>query len=237
MRKFNTKVGDKFNYLTIKEFTREQYVGKYKAQLIRYCLAECECGSVREYAVNNIKSGMSKSCGCKPVMGCKNNISLHPLHSTYAKMLYRCSNAKDKSYADYGGRGIKVCDRWKKSFINFLADMGERPSEDYSLDRIDNDGNYEPSNCRWATQKEQMNNTRRSFVLTASNLARATGYTNERIRQLSGLSNNQSKSDILVGYIISDKQSNNGYHNIIYKEEAIEFLLQRKAQKLINKYV
>jgi hypothetical protein len=74
-------------------------------------------------------------------------------------MLDRCRNENNKNYKNYGGRGISVCERWY-SFENFYADMGDRP-ENLSIDRINNDGNYEPGNCRWATHKEQMNNTRR----------------------------------------------------------------------------
>jgi hypothetical protein len=77
-------------------------------------------------------------------------------------MKSRCYNEKSNSYARYGGRGICVCDRWLHSFVNFLSDMGTRPSEKHSIDRIDGDGNYEPGNCRWATQSQQRQNSRRA---------------------------------------------------------------------------
>jgi hypothetical protein len=77
----------------------------------------------------------------------------------------RCQNPNNHKYPIYGARGIKVCDRWQK-FENFLADMGERPSKKYSIDRIDNDGHYTPDNCRWADRYEQQNNTRRNRLIT-----------------------------------------------------------------------
>jgi hypothetical protein len=76
-------------------------------------------------------------------------------------MLARCNRPTRPGYADYGGRGIKVCTRWRRSYANFLADMGRRPSPKHSLERDDNDGDYEPDNCRWATAKEQRANQRR----------------------------------------------------------------------------
>lgn len=78
-------------------------------------------------------------------------------------MKSRCSNPKVKCYPRYGGRGIEVCQRWQESFLSFLEDMGQKPDGNYSLDRIDNDGNYEPSNCRWATVEEQSNNKSNSL--------------------------------------------------------------------------
>lgn len=82
-----------------------------------------------------------------------------PEYSSWASMIRRCTNEKAFAYHRYGGRGITVCKRWLNSFENFLSDMGLRPSIKHSLDRINNDGNYEPSNCRWATIDQQMANT------------------------------------------------------------------------------
>ncbi len=86
-------------------------------------------------------------------------------YSVWLTMRDRCRNPRNQDFADYGGRGIKVCERWN-DFAAFISDMGVRPSKKHQIDRRDNNGNYEPGNCRWATKKEQMRNTRRSRMLT-----------------------------------------------------------------------
>ena len=80
-------------------------------------------------------------------------------------MKTRCYNKNSKYYYNYGGRGIQICDRWKNSFSFFLEDVGERPSKNHSIDRINNDGNYEPKNCRWSTRKQQANNRRTNIMI------------------------------------------------------------------------
>lgn len=126
-------------------------------------LVLCKCG--REYLIRINLLNVRDSCG-----KCRGGIKTHRLYKTpeyraWKGMRGRCNNTKDTRYASYGGRGIKVCDRWD-SFKNFYTDMGPKPSPKHSLDRIDNDGNYEPSNCRWAINKIQVNNTRANRYVT-----------------------------------------------------------------------
>jgi len=87
-----------------------------------------------------------------------------PTYKAYKNMIYRCTNSLYPRFKDYGGRGIMVCDKWLIGYENFLSDMGERPSSEYSIDRIDNDGNYTPENCRWTTRNVQMTNKRQTIV-------------------------------------------------------------------------
>lgn len=134
-------------------------------------LCRCACGQVRRIPTSNLRTGASVSCGCyrndvnkasKATHGhCRSADGRTILSSTYitwVNMHQRCTNPKRRGFKDYGGRGITVCERWQK-FENFLADMGERPPG-LSIDRVNNDGNYEPGNCRWATRVEQNRNQR-----------------------------------------------------------------------------
>jgi len=133
-----------------------------------YCEVECDCGEVLFTRANNLRTGASRSCGCLQKEATRKMGKQRRTHGRCGSAEYiswkhlkdRCLNSKNKGYSDYGGRGIKVCDSWKDSFENFYADMGPKPGPKYSIDRIDNEGNYEPGNCRWGTQQEQSSNRR-----------------------------------------------------------------------------
>lgn len=128
-------------------------------------LCMCDCGVVDLVFTQSINNGRSKSCGCKQY----NNHITHGYNGTrtyksYHSMKERCLNPNHHAYNNYGGRGIKICDRWLLSFENFLEDMGERPIE-RTLDRVNNDGDYMKDNCRWATNIEQANNRRKRAIV------------------------------------------------------------------------
>lgn len=158
----------------------------------------CVCGAVRIVSMYSLLKGDSGSCGClrrdvSRIVNTKHGCTgrKRPVDTEYkswSQMKDRVFNPRCKAFKDYGGRGIKVCDRWRDSFAAFLADMGRKPSRNHTLDRIDNNGDYSPDNCRWATWFEQAGNTRRAFrithngkTLSASGWARESGLSLDTI--------------------------------------------------------
>lgn len=150
---------------------------------------KCDCGNVTNVLAGNLVRGNTASCGHLRGKNIIHGRTNTPEHVTWSSMLKRCTNPNDRGYSNYGGRGISVCDRWKTSFENFYADMGPRPSNVHSIDRRDNNGNYEPDNCHWATKDEQVNNKRTNYIVyykdkryTVSQLAKEFGIAYETLR-------------------------------------------------------
>lgn len=153
-------VGDKVGRLTVLDIISGRH------EIPKKALCKCDCGTECVKAYGDLTKptlrARTKSCGClrKEFLTTHGKAGSSEYRSWYA-MKTRCTNPNTRVYYRYGGRGIKVCDRWINSFQNFFDDMGEKPSSNHSLDRINNDGDYEPVNCRWASDKEQANNKRK----------------------------------------------------------------------------
>ena len=185
-RKFKPiTIGDPFGRLTVLG-EAEWYVSPKSGERRRQWHVRCECGTEKDIAASSLNRGLSSSCGCLHVERSIEASTTHGLSTaaeweSWSKSKQRCYNPNNEKYADYGGRGITVCERWRHDFSAFWEDMGPKTSPDHSIDRIDNDKGYwcgkaecsecgplgrEP-NCKWATQKDQMRNTRSNVRITA----------------------------------------------------------------------
>jgi hypothetical protein len=159
MAAFRDLTGQKFGKWTVVRWDSKKY-----AQQFWLCV--CDCGTEKVVVGDSLKKGLSKSCGCAGKDWCRTHgMEGTPTYTVWAGMIQRCHNPNARSYKHYGNRGIKVCDAWRNSFTEFFNDMGAKP-DGLSLDRINNDGDYEPSNCRWATGSQQKRNRRTTTFLT-----------------------------------------------------------------------
>ena len=159
-----------------------------RANNIEDCAAwhcQCDCGNMVVIRGHSLRRELSKSCGCFRREEAARKFTTHgarvgrgtsPEYQSYLRMKDRCLSPNHHQYKDYGGRGVTICDRWLSGFENFLADMGTRPTLKHTLDRRDNDGNYCPENCRWATRKEQARNSRVNRPLQRSDGAKFLSY-------------------------------------------------------------
>lgn len=189
-----------------------QYPTQNSKHRARYGLYKCHCGTEFKCVEQSVKSGKTTSCGCyQKQIVTTHGLTKHRLCKTWDGMMQRCHNPNNTKYKDYGGRGIKVCERWK-DIKNFIDDMFPAFQEGLSLDRIDNNLGYSKENCRWATREIQGRNTR---ILCKNNTSGFRGVTFDKKR-------NKFKSQIRVNY----KRIHLGY-----------FLTALDGAKAYDKYV
>lgn len=165
-------IGVRINYILIlNEISPHITKGGNKKRKVK---CSCVCGKIKDIYLNDITSGKTKSCGCYSAnnsrinaikRNTKHNLYYTPEYNSWSSMKKRCLNKTHKSYDDYGGRGIDICESWLNSFDNFISDMGFKKSKDLSLDRIDNNKGYYKENCRWATRKQQGRNQRTNVFI------------------------------------------------------------------------
>lgn len=160
MSKMIDLIGQQFGRLTV--VTRRDK-NAADGGAVWVCL--CECGNFSAVYTGHLRNGHTTSCGCVrdelvASVNLTHGLSHTPEYKIWRAMLQRCHDPSCNEYSNYGGRGILVGDRWRDSFENFYADMGPRPSAEYSIDRENNNDGYHPNNCRWATPEEQHNNKR-----------------------------------------------------------------------------
>jgi hypothetical protein len=165
-KNFGDFTGKRFGRLIVQSYAgRSRFPsGCYK----HFWNTKCDCGNEAVKSHIDLRSGDTQSCGCRKIDRIKEANTKHrqcytPEYHSWAAAKSRCTNEKSKDFPNYGGRGIRMCDRWLNSFKNFFADMGPRP-DGTSIDRIDNDGNYEPGNCQWASRVQQNRNQRKKII-------------------------------------------------------------------------
>lgn len=184
----------------------------------------CDCGTRRALRATILYRGRSQSCGCLVADKLRERQTTHgmfgtPLYRIWCGMLRRCRNPTDKNYPRYGGRGIKVCERWQQ-FENFYADIPPRPSPRHSLDRRDNNGHYEPNNVRWATPQEQQNNLRSNRRITFGGETLTGAQWARRL----GISKNRFYERLRLGWSVEEA--------ILYNDAADKYLPLPKRQHL-----
>ena len=227
MKRVEVKEGERYGRLTI---IREVEPAGSSHKRVRRFLCRCDCGNEIICRLPNLKSGTTKSCGCYRKFVSSNRRDCHHLQNTriyriWCGMKRRCYNKHNEHFDRYGGRGIIVCDEWKTDFMNFYDwAMSNGYDDKLSIDRINNEGNYEPSNCRWANQKQQIVNSTATIkcslggnIVSLSDIADILGVSFKRIRRIVYMLNN--------GYDMSELLS------LSKKDDSFMFAEETDAEK------
>ena len=187
-----------------------QFATPSSKQKTRAGLYKCKCGNTFKSMTHHIKSGSTKSCGCLGTNN-KHNLTKHRLYSTWKSMMQRCYNKNTINYVNYGWRGIKVCDEWL-DVRNFIEDMYPSFKEGLTLDRIDVDGNYEPSNCRWVDNFVQARNTRK---LQKNNTSGYRGVYFDKYANKWSVIIGVNKKKIKIGYFKTAEEGARAYDKYV----------------------
>lgn len=203
---FIDETGKRYGRLTILSFSHFEQEGKGRRP---FWNCQCDCGKIVKKRSKTMKNGDSLSCGCirRETTTAKNYVhgsaprkACSPEYKTWCDIIKRTENQKYIHFKNYGGRGITVCERWRNSYSNFLGDMGQKPSPKHSIERINNEGDYEPSNCCWATQKAQCRNKRNNHKITHEGTTLCLGAWAEKL----GMNYMTLYSRIRKGWTISE---------------------------------
>lgn len=197
----NNIIGVKFGKLTVVSLNSKSPV-KWNCK--------CDCGKAVTVSYSHISSGHTKSCGCIRSRPKTHGLAKTPEYRIWNSMGQRCMNKNQISYKHYGGRGISVCERWA-IFENFIADMGSRPTSDHQIDRINNDGDYEPANCRWATQIENARNKRTTLWVEKDGKRMTVVEWAEKLNIPAKRIYNRLSSGMSVDRVLSTEIYNNAY--------------------------
>lgn len=197
MAKIIDLTGQTFGKLLVAKYSRSNKAGKAMFS----CL--CDCGNMVEVVGYSLRSGETRSCGCllpevtierSTKHGFKTRANKHSIYDVWTNMRDRCNNPNNESYHRYGGRGIEVCERWN-DFELFLKDMGNKPKPYFTIERKNNNGNYEPGNCKWGNDYEQANNRSNNLKAKVFNIDK----TAAQITKISGLSYSCVRDRIAAG--------------------------------------
>lgn len=188
MSRIKDLTGQRFGRLTVRHSAADSFTSTGR-RLVAWT-AVCDCGAVKTVRAQALSCGDTKSCGCldRDVLIARNTkhgmtvrgAPRPPEYSAWCHMIGRCEDQNDKHFADYGGRGVTVCAEWRHDFLAFLRDIGPRPSGRHSVDRIDNDGNYQPGNVKWSTPVEQGRNKRNNRLIEIDGEVATLPYWSER---------------------------------------------------------
>lgn len=254
MSRFIDLKGKKFNRLLVIEKKPEKHYGEFQ------WLCQCDCGNTVVVSGANLRTNHTKSCGCLQVEMAKKSNTKHGYRTrgrynseyfTWNGLRQRCNNPNTPKYKFYGGRGISVCERWENSFENFIEDMGEKPlpKKLYSIERVDNEGNYEPSNCIWATYKQQNNNRRILGNVPNSEMIKdiqqgmnhkefkskygySSSYKLILLKKELGLPIQQTKKIEITNEMLVDAKSGISYSDWVEKYKCSDFILKKIRKKI-----